>query len=261
MNMKGIKSLNPVINRRQFNTMSLFSAGTLVAPSVMAQGFRNFVVDHDDLVLAPDGIVNYKLGEPSMRVKMGFNSHELKKEVVLRPEGKVSVNGVELKLNHREDPETYMAHIPVGDGVLNFEIRRSVTVSTKFSIVLPIFNIVEFPNKYVYPNPLSFRIEKPLPAGNHALVENRFSMGILSGRLTVYAFKDGINETPNDRLQRRNFKMIPLSRIPIVNPVKNAVADIFCYQRVALRDVTQDYASGWVVMTVSQNLPIELPLE
>jgi hypothetical protein len=246
-----------MINRRQFSLASAYNFGVWsVGGPMPTKASTNTVIDNNSIVVAPHGLVNYDLGEKTARVKMGFHSNEQRKIVKLNPSGKVIVNGIELLVNQEEDLNGYTALVPIHDGVLYFEIRRSATAVTRFNVVLPLYKVIEFPKQYIYPDLLKFRIEKPFPNLDYKLIENDFSMGIKSERLEIYSFV----QKPNNTSQGLDFEMKPIRTTPIVVPVKTAIANIFRYQRVGLADLTKDYSSGWIVMTVAQKVPIELPM-
>ena len=220
-------------------------------PEVLAQGFAQ---DDGVLELRPQVLINYILDESTMRVKASFDSLTLKRQVLLGPGGRISVNGVRLTLGGAEPTGVYWGHVPLGDGQLNFELVRSATVQSSFSVRLPTYRFVEYPKTFRYPENLTFRLATPVVFPVRKAVEDDFWMRIRSNQSVIFSFDQGAPLTTESSV----VVLRPIRTPFVPSSLPKVTAYFSRNQRLALSDLAVEYRAGWIVMTVAHEFLIDV---
>jgi hypothetical protein len=240
-----------MMKRRRFTALTLTATGAVLPWPRRALAQENYVTDDGVMEIRPDFLVNYTLGERTMRVKGGCDSTELRKVVLLGPQGEMRVNGV--KLARGDNWYEYEAMVPADSPTLRFELIRTRERRMSVEIALPTYRIAEYPKTFRYPEHLTLRMVTPLNVPAQPVVQDKFSMDISSGGSSICSFlqhKEGTNTDPTLVLRPIYTKIYSFPA--------GATAKLTRLQRTALKDVTTDYRTGWVLITVSHQFPIDV---
>jgi hypothetical protein len=240
-----------MMQRRRFGALTLSATGSLLPWPGRAWAREDYVTDDGVMEIQPKFLVNYRLGERTMRVKGGCDSLELRKVVLLGPRGEMRVNGV--KLMRGENWYEYSAAVPAESPTLRFELIRTTDRRMTVEIALPTYRIAEYPKTFKYPEHLTLRMATPLNVPAHPVVKDDFGMRIESGGSVICAFVQHKEATQTDP----TLVLEPI-RTKIYSFPSGATARLIRLQRTALKDVTTDYPTGWVVVTVSHEFPIDV---
>jgi hypothetical protein len=241
-----------MMTRRKLSALPLLALGSLNLPG-QSIASDNFVVDDGLIDLRPQFLVNYVLGESTLRVQCGFDSLSLKKIVLLGTDGLVSINGVPLKVTDSRRRDNYEARVSAESDMLKIKITRTKELSTTFDIAVPKFTITHHPKTLKHTDDLELTLVPQTLTPVYRLVENHFWMRISDSRSTVVSLRELRAPTKNDpTLVLRSLG------IPFTGPYQDATAKLVRHNRVALKDVTADYKSGWVVLTVTHEFPIDV---
>jgi hypothetical protein len=239
------------MKRRIFTTLPFLGLGC-ASMSDKAESAGGFVVDDAIADVRPKLLLNHDLGSPTFRFKAAFDSLSLQKEVLLGQGGYVKVNGVRLAEDAAEPRGVYVATIDA-DKTIRIEIFRPSTGVVAFEVALPIFKIVEHPKTYKYPNDLQLVLKPPLAARSTKTIEDRFIATIYRGTSAAFPFSERATVDGENPV---------VSLKPMFSNTSGAFNDartrVQRSQRVALRDVTTAYPQGWIVMTVVNQLTIDV---
>jgi hypothetical protein len=241
-----------MMTRRKISALPLLAFGGLHTVE-RAVASDDIVVDDGAIDLRPQFLVNYVLGKPTMRVQCHFDSLALKKVVQLGPDGFVSINGTSLVAVKNTKSRKYEAQIPADKNTLEIKITRTRELSTTFDIVVPKFTITSHPKVYKNPDDLKITLAQQAADAPYRSVEDHFWMDIKHPRSTIVALREARGPTKSDHTL-----LLRSIGLPFVGPYQGAVAMLVRHNRVALKDVTADYKSGWIVLTVEQEFPIDV---
>jgi hypothetical protein len=242
-----------MMKRRRFGALTLSATGSLLPWPGCAWAREDYVTDDGVMEIRPQFLVNYRLGERTMRVKGLCDSLALRKVVMLGPNGQMRVNGVRLTREDGQEWYEYGATVPAESPTLRFELIRTSDRRTTVEIALPTYRIAEYPKTFKYPEHLILRMATPLNVPAQPVVQDDFGMDIQSAGSAICAFVQHKEATHADP----TLVLRPI-RTKIYSFPSGATAKLIRLQRTALKDVTTDYPAGWVVVTVSHQFPIDV---
>lgn len=203
------------------------------------------VVDDGDGEITPVYVMTYTEGRPTVFVRADFYIFNDKKQVKLRDDGAIKVNGISLEKDHKE-LISYIAEIPAAE-VLTFELMRSTGNVQHHSFALPDLHIVELPQQYAGVDPVRVHL-LPGQMGN-GVMEDIYLMTIY-GRKGETRLK-GERTSPSEV----SFRSVQYS----ASPPGNYRARLFRQQRTPLKNIS-DSKTGWAVATRGFNFMIEVVL-
>lgn len=237
------------MNRRE-SLMTL--AGSAVGGLGAASGCASAVHADDSRMVIDDGVTDitpvyvmtYTDGQPSVFVRADYYFFDAKKQVQLRKEGFIKVNGILLERDAKE-LISYIGNIPMPSELLTFEFTRATGQVSRHSFALPHLEVLAYPRQYAGDGPI--RIAVSPGAVRKGVMEDKFSMTIY-GPTGESRF---IGE--NGGQSQLSFRSIQMSALP----PGSYRARIFRQQRTALKDIS-DYKTGWAVASHGHNFMIEV---
>jgi hypothetical protein len=202
------------------------------------------IVDDGVTAITPVYVMTYTNGRPTVFVRADYYFMDAKKQVQLRSDGSIKVNGIQLQ----RDPNeliSYIGDIPVAE-LLTFEFTRTTGQVMRHSFALPELDIRELPKQYAGIDPIHAVVSAG-PA-RKGVREDKFAMTIF-GRKGETRFKGELKNK-----SELTFRSVQYS----ASPPGSYRADIYRQQRTALQDIS-DQKSGWAVASRGHNFVIEVP--
>jgi len=234
------------INRRKSLLLLAGGLSGCTAMTTMStQAQSKMVVDDGTSEITPVYVMTHNEGEFSTFVRADFYFYDDKKEVELRPDASIKVNGIELQRDPKE-LVSYIGRIPMPHGLLTFEFTRAPGKVIKHSFALPELDIVELPKTY--------RVGETLTVGvNHrssraGVMRDTYGLHLQSssGR---FPFTNGVADQA-----RIVFKPI----LDVGFASGPSTARIYRQQRTPLRDLSSELQTGWAVASRSRDFTIEV---
>lgn len=203
------------------------------------------VIDDGVTAITPVYVMTYTDGQPTAFVRANYYFFDAKKQVQLRADGSIKVNGVLLARDPKE-LASYIGNIPVSES-FTFEFTRQAGRVIKHTFAMPQLEIVTLPRNFSRSVPIRVALKSgPAPVG---VMEDKYRMSI-SGRFGESRFSGQL--TGGSELI---FESIQYS----ASPPGSYRADIYRQQRTALKDIS-DNKTGWAVLSHGHNFLInEVP--
>lgn len=235
-----------LVNRR--DSLLLLASGLSGCAPMTAntQAQSRMVVDDGTSKITPVYVMTYLEGQPATFVRADYYYIDAKKQVQLRPEGSIKVNGIPLQRDPKE-LISYIAYTPLAPDLLTFEFTRSTGQVIKHSFALPELDIVELPKRYRAGEPLPMAINhRPPRAG---VMRDSYSLSIYasSGRYPLDSKAASANQVVFEAIHGQ-----------IRLPTESAQAHIFRQQRTPLKDISDALQTGWAVASRSRDFTIEI---
>ena len=233
------------MNRRETLMTMIGGLGVVSASgcAVAQLADARMVVDDGVSEITPVYVMTYTEGHSTVFVRADFYFFNDKKQVKLRDDGAIKVNGILLG----KDPKeliSYIADVPAAE-VLTFEFVRSAGNVQRHSFTLPELHIVELPQQYAGVDP----VRVPLLPGEvrNGVTEDSYLM-------TIYGRK-GETRLKGERTSQSeiSFRSVQYS----ASPPGSYRARIFRQQRTPLKNIS-DSKTGWAVATRGYNFMIEV---
>jgi hypothetical protein len=237
------------MNRRSFGlAVSASSVGfTMRTSSVLAA----IAYDDESSEMMPVTVVTHTLGQALVVIRMSLQSPGQREELALSPNGSISVNGSPLTLERTRGRVNYVAKVPITGRSLKFELRRSRSKVDVYSLELPLFKVLKYPAEYRTPENVSFILARPLIEPLKTVTVDSHSFLIETDHMTV-----GFSslKVPSDDDPELIVKTIG----NIEQPPGRCAASVYRQQRTPMRVVSENYKTGWVVATVSDDFKINV---
>jgi hypothetical protein len=237
------------MNRRSFGlAVSASSVGfTMRTSSVLAA----IAYDDESSEMMPVTVVTHTLGQAFVVIRMSLQSPGQREELALSPNGSISVNGSPLTLERTRGRVNYVAKVPITGRSLKFELRRSRSKVDVYSLELPLFKVLKYPAEYRTPENVSFILARPLIEPLKTVTVDSHSFLIETDHMTV-----GFSslKVPSDDDPELIVKTIG----NIEQPPGRCAASVYRQQRTPMRVVSENYKTGWVVATVSDDFKINV---
>ncbi len=237
------------MNRRSFGlAVSASSVGFTMRPS---SALAAVTYDDESSEMMPATVVTHTLGQAFVVIRMSLQSPGQREELALSPNGSISVNGSALALERNRGRVNYVAKIPNTGRRLKFELRRSRSKVDVYSLELPLFKVLKYPAEYRTPENVSFILARPLIEPLKTVTVDSHSFLIETNQMTV-----GFSslKVPSDEDPELIVKTIG----NIEQPPGRCAASVYRQQRTPMRVVTENYKTGWVVATVSDDFKINV---
>jgi hypothetical protein len=235
------------INRRD---SLLLLAGGLTGSKAMTetntQTQSRKVVDDGVSEITPVYVMTHNESEPYTFVRADFYFYDAKKDVEILPGASIKVNGVELQRDPKE-LVSYIGNIPISRGLLTFEFARTPGKVIEHSFALPELEIIEFPRTYRAGETLTVRVNPRAP--RTGVIRDAHRMAIYAGKI-YYPFDQKLTveqEIVFDPIHKK-----------IELPIGSMKADIFRQQRTPLKNLSNEFQSGWAVASRSRDFKIEV---
>lgn len=215
------------------NASALAACGT----GTRTQGSGNVVLDDGVMPLTPGYLVTYTQGQSTAFVRADFYHVAQRKEVELRPNAAIRVNGVKLEL----DPKEEMSYVgrPPAANQYTFEFVRSPNQIQRHTFELPELNVVSMDSDYDGIGLFRAKLRRSqLPA--RGVVSDGVSMAIRGPKGEAR-----LNLHPTATQTELVFKMLEPSELPTGGAFE---ALIYRVQRISLAEVS-DSKSGWVSLS------------
>ncbi|MCT8176735.1 hypothetical protein [Variovorax sp. CY25R-8] len=235
------------INRRD---SLLLLAGGLTGSTAMtetnAQTQSKKVVDDGVSEITPVYVMTHNESQSHTFVRADFYSYDTKKDVRLLPGASIKVNGFELQRDPKE-LVSYIGKIPTSRGLLTFEFARTPGRVIEHSFALPELEIVEFPRTYRAGETLKVRVNPGPPRAGGMRDTHR--MAIYAGNI-YYPF----DQKP---AAEQEIVFDPIHK-KIELPIGSVKANIFRQQRTPLKNISNEFQSGWAVASRSRDFKMEV---
>lgn len=237
------------MNRRSFGVSVSASAFGMTTPSVAAQVFHP--VDDEASEIMPVTVVTHTLGQDFVAIRMSLESPSLRKEILLSPNGSLTVNGKQLTLERVGQRVNYVAKIPFIGQNLKCELRRSQSQIDHYTIALPFFKVLRYPTVYRTPENVSFIMARPLVGRNKTVTVDDYRLLIQTAHMKVgfSRIKFPTDEDP---------ELVVKTIGNIEQPPGSCAASVYRQQRTPMKGISDNYKTGWVVATVSDDFNIEV---
>ena len=233
------------MNRREsLMTLAVLGGGGMTGCAVSQSTDPRMAIDDGMAEITPVYIVTYTEGQPTAFVRADFLLFDANKEVQLRADGVIKVNGIQLGRDPKE-LVSYIGNIRVSE-TFTFELTRQTGRVTQHSFSLPQLEIVNLPRQYLGREPIRAVVRSaPIPKGvmedkYRMTVFGRFGESRLLGKLT------GGSELIFEAGQHS------------ASPPGRYRADIYRQQRTALKDISNS-KTGWAVLSHIQEFLIDVP--
>lgn len=233
------------MNRREsLMTLAMLGGGGMTGCAVTQPAAPRMVIDDGATEITPAYVVTYTDGQPTAFVRADFYFFDAKKEVQLRADGGIKVNGIQLDRDPKE-LVSYIGNIPFSE-TFTFELTRKAGLVIKHSLSLPQLEILTLPRQYLGREPIRAIIRSaPTPKG---VMEDSYSMAV-SGRFGESRLKGKLAGTSD-----LTFEAVQHS----ASPPGRYLADIYRQQRTALKDISSS-KTGWAVLSHGKNFLIDVP--
>ena len=202
------------------------------------------VIDDGVTAITPVYAMTHTDGQPSVLVRADYYFFDAKKQVQLRKNGSIKVNGILLERDSKE-LISYIGNIPVPSELMIFEFTRAAGQVARHSFALPQLEVSEYPRQYAGDGPVPVAVKPGLV--RKGVMEDKFNMTIYGpiGESRFVGESEGQSQL--------SFRPIQMSTLP----PGSYRARIFRQQRTALKDIS-DYQTGWAVASHGHNFVIEV---
>jgi hypothetical protein len=237
------------MNRRSFG-LAVSASALGMAPST-ASSLPADPVDDETSELMPVTVLTHTLGDAFVAIRMSLQSPSQRKEISLSPNGSLSVNGKALVLERNRQRVNYVARIPITGPSLKFELRRSRSQIDAYSIGLPFFKVLKYPSEYRTPENVSFILARPIVEPYKTVTVDSHGFFITTDYMIVdfSGIKQPSEEDP---------ELLMKTILKIEQPPGLCAASVYRQQRTPMRVVSENYKTGWVVATVSDDFKINV---